>query len=369
MRRLAALLLVAGLLFASTAAVADQERGRGRAPPFAGGGAFQVQSASQSVTGEHVSFNYSEAGISDFAAGGLTLFDLTVTGADEDEDDDEDDGDGDEGRARGPTSPRANAGELRVRMDNFSFTAHDTPTAASRLRTDGVVRVSFEEGVVLAREGDESVRFSFGAVTGVVRGDDVSIDGRAVTLSDGALLVLDAPRGPFGHHRDLGRAIARGHIGAEATLNRDENDSVVDQVVSYGNVTMTTLKAERGNVTVLIDGHGFEGRVIVLNVDGRVLGADSADKLDVQIDNASVRPASNLSDILDPDDDGYHPEYYIVFDPNAQAFQLIATLPHYSVHVLSVTTLVELVKPSVLIGTLAGVALLVPAALLLFRRR
>ncbi|HVM46121.1 MAG TPA: hypothetical protein VM582_09320, partial [Candidatus Thermoplasmatota archaeon] len=70
-----------------------------------------------------------------------------------------------------------------------------------------------------------------------------------------------------------------------------------------------------------------------------------------------------------PDDDGFHPEYYIVFDPQAQAFQLIATLPHYSVHILSVTTLIVLPPPSVVVGVVAGVLLLAPTAMLLFRRK
>lgn len=364
LRRFAALTLVFALLAASTLAAAEPGRGRGRAP-FQTLGSFDLAAEARTATGEHVSFRYGESGITDFRAANRTLFDLRVTGdPDEDEEDDDEDGK----RARGA---RAEGSELRVRMPNFTFTAHDSPTAASRVRAEGTVSVVFEEGVVLAFDngGRERVRFSFGEVTGVLRGDDVAIAGRTVTSEGDVLVVLDAPRGPFAHHRDLGRAIGKGHVGAEATINLVDDERVVHDVVSYANVTMQTLKAERGNITVLIDGHGFEGRVIVLNVDGRVLGAESADKLNVMIDNESVRPASNLTDILDPDDDGFHPEYYIVYDVQAQAFQLIATLPHYSIHILSVTTPFVLPPPSVVIGIVAGLALLVPTALLLFRRK
>ncbi|HET6405853.1 MAG TPA: hypothetical protein VFH78_14515 [Candidatus Thermoplasmatota archaeon] len=359
MRRFLALLLVAGLLLASTGAVAEQGKGRGRGGPFQPLGAFTLEQTSQSAVGEHVSFTYSEAGIDDFRAANRTLFDISVRDAEPE-------------RLRGPDRDRgaqAHGSQLRVRMPNFTFTAHDAPTAASKLQTDGLVVVAFEPGVVLAAENGERVRFSFGEITGVLRGDEVAISGRNVTADGEVLLVLDAPRGPFPHHRDLGRAIGKGHVGAETTISLAENDSIEESVVSYANVTMRTLKAERGNITVLIDGHGTEGRVIVLNVDGRILGAEGADKLQVLIDNETVRPASNLSDILDPDDDGFYPEYYIVYDVQAQAFQLIATLPHYSVHILSVTTPFVLPPPSVVIGILAGVALLVPSALLLFRRR
>ena len=366
MRRLLAILLVSGLLLASTAAVAQDGRGRGRAP-FQPLGGFEVEAGDRNATGRHVSFSYSEAGITDFRAGNRTLFDLSVIGG---ADEDEPEGVGERGGPPRALGARSEGGQLRVRMPNYTFMAHDGPTATSKLETDGDTTATFEEGVVLAAENGERVRFSFGDVTGVLRGENVSISGRAVSSDGDVLIVLDAPRGPFDRtHRDLGRAIGRGHVGAEATINLRDDDSVQDDVVSYGNVTMQTLKAERGNITVLIDGHGFEGRVIVLNVDGRVLGAESADKLNILIDNESVRPATDLTDILDPDDDGFHPEYYVVYDVQAQAFQLIVTLPHYSVHILSVTTAFVLPPPSVVIGIVAGVALLVPTALLLFRRK
>lgn len=374
MRRALALLLVVGLLFASTLAVAEPGRGQGQRAddddagddgPRSSGrnrggtvplGAFTVEEAAQAATGEHLAFTYSDAGIADFRALDRTLFDIQVDGETDD----------DEGR-----DVRIEGSEMRVRTPAYKFIAHDTPTAASKLSTDGHVLVLFEEGVVLARENGERVRFSYGDVTGVLRGDDLVLTGRNVTASDEILVVLDQPRGAGDqeHYRDLGRAIAKGNVGAEATLNLLENESVEEAVVSYGNVTMTTTRAERGNLTVMIEGHGFDGRVIVLNVDGRLLGANAADKLDILLDNETIEAASNLTDILDPDDDGYKPEYYVVFDPQVEAFQLIVTLPHYSVHVLSVTTAIVLPPPSVALGIVAGVALLVPAAMLLFRRK
>jgi hypothetical protein len=132
---------------------------------------------------------------------------------------------------------------------------------------------------------------------------------------------------------------------------------------------MTTIKAERGNLTVMVEGHGLDGRVLVLNVDGRMLGADRADKLNITLDNESIEHAADLADALDPDDDGFDPEYYLVYDPAAEAFQLIVTVPHYSVHTLTVATFLEIVPPSVTVGILVGVLVVVPMALVLFRRK
>ena len=358
MRRVLVPLLAAALLLAPALAAAEAGKGRGRggAIPV---GAFEVEEASRAATGEHVSFSYSDTGIQDFRASNRTLYSISVEAEEDD---------------RGPSGDhgiRVDGAALRVRTQAYRFVAHDTATAASQMEADGVITVAFAEGVVLAREADDRVRFSFGDVTGVLRGEQLATSGRDVTSQDDVLVILDKPRGAGDqdHYRDLGRAIARGQVGAEATINLADDASVTADVISYGNVTMTTTRAERGNITVVIEGYGVEGRVLVLNVDGRVVGADRAENLAIMMDNVSISPATNLTDILDPDDDGYSPEYYVVFDPQVEAFQLIVTVPHYSVYTLSVTTFLEIVKPSVVVGILAGTALLVPAGLVLFRRR
>jgi len=367
-RSLLAVGFVVGLLAVSALGAAAPGRPDGRGNGTSQGrvpapiGAFAVDEARLAVTGEHVSFSYSDAGVTDFRAEARTLFDIVVAGLAADEDDDADEHDGDEGA-------RAEAGKLRVRTTNFTLTAHDNPSATTKIESDGVITVTFEDGVVIMRATEEAVRFSFGDVTGVLRGDDLTVLGRTVTAQDELLVFLDAARGSFDRNRDrIGHAIAERHVGAEATFNALDDDDVEEEVVSYGNVTMTTVKAERGNLTLLVEGHGFDGRVLVLNVDGRVIGADAAEKLSVSLDNVTIIEASGLTDILDPDDDGFVPEYYPVYDVNADVFQLIVTVPHYSVHTLSVT-IIELIRPSVVIGVLAGIALLVPAALVLFRRK
>ena len=106
----------------------------------------------------------------------------------------------------------------------------------------------------------------------------------------------------------------------------------------------------------------------MLNVENAVLGAQRADQLHVQLDNATVAPADSLVDVLDPDNDGYSPEYYVVFDPGTNAFQLLISVPHYSGHTLSLTTAFIRPPPSVIAGIGLGVLLLVPTAFVLFRR-
>jgi hypothetical protein len=89
MRRTLSILLVIGLLAACASALAAPGRGQGQGrgsgseggSPPADIGAFSV--AATTVTGEHVSFSYSETGIEGFRAQNVTLFDVDVAAEDD----------------------------------------------------------------------------------------------------------------------------------------------------------------------------------------------------------------------------------------------------------------------------------------------
>lgn len=335
----------------------DRDRDDEGAPAV---GQFEVRSGERSVVGEFLNFQYDEAGVHGYAINGTHLFNATILPDEEDDDD---------GRRRS-TETLARGSEIRVRTPGYEIRAHDNPGAVTKIETDGDVSLHFAPNVNVTLLDGDRARFQIDDLAGTIRGDDLSLVGDELRSGDGVLLFLDAPRGDFDRHRkDLDDAISKGHIGAELSVVREDDTNLTEDTVSYGNVTLKTLKAEHGNLTVLIDGHGFEGRVLVFNVDGRVHGAERAEDLDIKFDNESISSASNLTDILNPDDDGLDAEYYVVFDPQTQSFQLIVTVPHYSVHVLSVGIIPIPLKPSVVVGVLAGVALLAPAGYVLFRRR
>lgn len=364
MRRVLPVLLAAVLLLAAAPALADEpgkgkssehadeaehEQARGKAPV----GSFQVEASARSAQGRFVDFDYDANGIRGFAADGVILFDATVADA----------------QAEGhELSARAEGAQMRVDAPTYEFVAHDNPLAAARMRADGTVVLTFAQAVVLTREGDERAAFTVGNLTGEIRGDGLVLEGQVARAHEDVLVVLDNPQGSSDLHRaDINHAIGKGHVGAEATFQKNATE-VKEDLVSYGNVTMQTVRAQKGNLTLLVEGHGTDGRVLVLNVDGDVLGAQKREDLNVFLDNATVQPADNLTDILDPDNDGYSPEYYVVFDPNVHAFQLLVSVPHYSVHTLSVTTALILPPPSVVVGIVLGLVVLVPSAFVLFRR-
>ncbi|GEM_PF-3697286 len=361
MPRALPVLAVLALLATAAPVLADDgsDHGKGRSEGRSGEhgnvpvGSFRVADATHQAAGEYVSFGYDASGIHAFTVGGTLLFDAATSNA----------------QARtGSAEVRAAGSEMRVQEPGFLFVAHDKPAAVARLTTEGAVVLTFAPGVTLTPKGEDRAGFTLGNLTGEVRADGLSAQGRSVRGSDDVLVFLDETQGGFDLHRSaLTDAIGDGHVGAEATFNHN-GANVSQDLVSYGNVTMTTLKAQHGNLTLLVEGHGTEGRVLVLNVDNGVLGAQKKEDLNVLLDNVTVRPADSLPDVLDPDNDGLAPEYYVVYDPGADAFQMIVSVPHYSVHTLSVVTAIQEIPPSVVAGAVLGVVVLVPSAFVLFRR-
>lgn len=318
-------------------------------------GAFEVHASAREVVGDYVNFSYDGEGIRGYTIRDTLLFNATVS-------------DADVNHLRVDTVARGSM--IRVETPAFKLRAHDNPAATTRIDTEGRLQFAFVEGANFTLVNDRLARFTVGNVSGFVRGEDLAVDGTNLSAQEDVLLVVDQPRGNFDKHREaITAAIGQAHVGAEMSLRARDDGDIEHDSVSYGNVTLTTVKAERGNFTFLIDGHGFEGRVLVFNLDGRALGAEREEDLDIRFDNETILQADSIQDVLDPDNDGLKAEYYVVFDPQTQTFQLLVSVPHYSVHVLSVGTLIQQIQPSVVVGVLAGVALLAPAGYVLFRRK
>lgn len=365
MRRHLALALGLGLLLAAFAPAAAEETERGRDDgsrresgddhAVAKGprvGQFR-QTASASIAGEFVSFQWSATGITGFTVNGTELFDVAAPTGDK--------GDGDGARITGSV--------IKVEGDTYELLAHDNPMGVLKFQADGRVTMTLAAGATVAPAGQHLI-VSVGAVSGRVFGDDIEHHNGTITADGDLRFMLAEPIAHFDSERGtLARATAEKKIGAEVSFAKDKRK----EVLSFGNVTARVLRSpDEGarDIVVQVEGHGFEGRVIVLNVDGSLFGATKADRLDVQFDNETIFAAKGgLEDVLNPDDDGLTPEYWLGFDVATGGFQLVVSVPHYSVHEIRVANFLAEAPPSVVIGVVAGVAAIAAAAVVMFRPR
>lgn len=134
---------------------------------------------------------------------------------------------------------------------------------------------------------------------------------------------------------------------------------------------------------VVVSSELDEGRTIVLDLDASLLeSTDPADlvlryfDLHNQTDGSTLetevifRQAASLQDILDAGDDTGQPEYWVVEDANG--VQVLVSVPHWSAHAITVSSLVQtLDAPSVIVGVSLGAFMTVTFGLALFwpRRR
>jgi hypothetical protein len=77
--------------------------------------------------------------------------------------------------------------------------------------------------------------------------------------------------------------------------------------------------------------------------------------------------ADDINDVLDPNNDGSHPEYLIVLGSNGT--QLLVSIPHFSEHSITFFNLTpEQAAQYLLYAAVAAVGLIIIAAVVMFRK-
>lgn len=161
-------------------------------------------------------------------------------------------------------------------------------------------------------------------------------------------------------------AIAAQRVAAEAYLAPAEGGAQVS-VVPYvaGAVSVSVAKAEPQELTVIVDVEDPLGRTLVFHLDASLLpGAPG--ELRVLYDGLAIEAAASVEDVLNPDDDGLQAEFAVVVGD--EGAQLLVSVPHFSVHTISVQDVSQLVSGLAPYGALAAAGVLAVAAAYMVRR-
>ena len=160
-------------------------------------------------------------------------------------------------------------------------------------------------------------------------------------------------------------------VGGEITIQLEENQIDYKQYIFiYNDVTITPQDINEGNISITIDGdENSGGRTIVINVAREVFGLD--EKLVIEYDGELIKMADDIDDILNPNDDGSHPEYLITVGINGT--QILVSIPHFSQHLLSIfSEYVEEVVEEIMrykeIAVLFAIGIIAIAAIVMFRK-
>lgn len=145
----------------------------------------------------------------------------------------------------------------------------------------------------------------------------------------------------------IDESITSGDFGAEITIQKNPNNNTYDHDITvYNAVTIEPITISSNKLSLQVSGDKTSlGKTIALNIDSSF---NLGQRFDVQYDGASLNQAENLTDILDPTDDGIHPEYYIIHTDNGTA-QILVSIPHFSEN-----SIIEFLPLSEAVGAIAS---------------
>ncbi len=138
-------------------------------------------------------------------------------------------------------------------------------------------------------------------------------------------------------------AILTGELGGEITIVKKEG--IIEWIsTTYANnvsirVDNKTTTSTKTQLVVAGDERGT-GKTIKVNIGQNVL---SPQDLEVRFDGQKIPLADNLTDVLNPNDDGLQPEYVMVeiSGGTSNEFFLLVSVPHFSEHLITLESLQE----------------------------
>ena len=305
---------------------------------------------------------------------------------------------------------RSTGSALRIGDGDTELVLHDDPTGLVRLKAaDGSLTILLPAGSSVQGAEDGSIaRITYeGGRIGHLRADNATFLDERTVLASGFLALL-VPEGRQEQQavsddpddEDEGKsvtdAIEHRRVGAEITLrHRAGQAAMADgargngsvEVLAYDDVEVQVQMPDGATATpdapirIEVSAELAEGRTIVLNVERALLESADPESLVVryfdlheQLDGSVLetevvfRMAAGLQDVLDPTDDSGSPEYWIVEDANG--LQVLASVPHWSAHAITMGSLAKLAGPNVMAGLALGVAgSLLAAGVLFWPRR
>jgi len=131
----------------------------------------------------------------------------------------------------------------------------------------------------------------------------------------------------------IDNAIVNGDVGCRIVIN-ENNGSYVH--IYNDNLTIKATNITDNKISLKISNDtNTTGKTIEIQVN-RELFYDS-ENLIIEYDGEEIRMADDLDDVLNPNDDGSHPEYWIVYDANGT--HILVSIPHFSEHEITVYSL------------------------------
>lgn len=213
----------------------------------------------------------------------------------------------------------------------------------------------------------------------IISSNELSVHNDTAVIAHRTAMFRGVETGPVDEEdeksiRTVAGAIEAGHLASEITVVKNGDGYKTDAISYYDNVTVTAvedkLSRRRAVFNVSGDSHAT-GKTIKINFGRNALSSisDLEGGLDALFDGRDMQLADNLTDVLDPNDDGLQPEYLPVqvYAADGKEFFVLVSIPHFSDHQIVIQTVAD--NPVLLaLAATGAVAVVMAAAWGMFRR-
>ncbi len=319
-------------------------------------GEFQVNESKGEIRGEYVSFIIQNGTILSYSVKDRVLFDVSYS----------------DGLFTSP--PIATKSHLKITGEDYVITVYDTPTGFIDISTNNTISFSFGGTYELTQE-ETVINVSTTGMLAVIAHDTTHAEEFTIENTTEGTIVTTTGQAMFflknldeEHERWLiDSAIQEGLIGAEITVHLGENGIYENQVMTYSNIDVDA-NATQGEILLLVSGdENTLGKTIVINADNKTFYLFS--ELNVTYDGESIPLADDIFDVLNPNDDGVKPEWYL--GRGAAGTQILISIPHFSAHAIKIFHMEiepEIFIQYVMLALFLGIFIVIIATLGMFRR-
>lgn len=234
---------------------------------------------------------------------------------------------------------------------------HDIPTRFLRVKCDEIIISGFDYEINKTSENMLKLQKTNFSAT-LFSYSPVEVNESCIIAKNEIMIVSFS----YAEEKKIEDAFEEKSIGGEITI-ADYDENKVDYISYFGNVSVSLSEIKTGKIVLDVSGDEKSGgKIIKVNLGKNVC---LTDKLKIKFDRELIKRADNLEDILNPDDDGITPEYYIV--QSKDGMFLLVTIPHFSTHQL----IIQFVSGGIIEKTVAillGFLTIAVATIYLFKK-
>ncbi len=234
--------------------------------------------------------------------------------------------------------------QITFTYDNCGVELHDATIRFLRIKSLGKIVFSNLTGYNITKTSYNVATLQKGDCCGAIicNKDLTTIDGKIIAYGEAMFRGITLQtNNNIEEILTVEDAIKYGDLGGEITIVKEGNEFDWISTCYYNNVTVELIAStltERKAELIVNGDEQTTGKTIKINIGEGVL---SPQDLRVKFDGKELSMADNITDVLNPNDDGLQPEYVIVeiAAGKGEEFFILVSVPHFSEHIITLQSL------------------------------